>query len=85
MLLIPLEDSVVFPNMSVTLTVDVGEAERVFLVPVHQGEYAKVGTVAEVTGAMRLPGGGSAVTLSGLHRGVAGSAHAAPDGRLFGV
>jgi ATP-dependent Lon protease len=83
LLLIPLEDSVVFPNMSVTLTVDVDESERVFLVPVHQGEYAKVGTVAEVTGAMRLPGGGSAVTLSGLHRGVAGSAHAGPDGRLF--
>src|SRR5204863_1469786 len=52
-------------------------------VPVHQGEYAKVWTVAEVAGAMRLPRGGSAVTLSGLHLGVAGSAHAAPDGRLF--
>ena len=55
LLLIPLEDSVVFPNMSVTLTVDVGEAERVFLVPVHEGEYASVGTVAEVSGTMRLP------------------------------
>ena len=41
LLLIPLEDSVVFPNMSVTLTVDVGDAERVFLVPVHEGEYAR--------------------------------------------
>ncbi len=82
LLLIPLEDSVVFPNMSVTLTVDVGEDERVFLVPVHEGEYASVGTVAEVSGRMRLPGGGAAVTLDGLHRGVAGAAQTGPDGRL---
>jgi ATP-dependent Lon protease len=68
--------------MSVTLTVEVGDAERVFLVPVHEGEYARVGTVAEVAGTMRLPGGGSAVTLNGLHRGVAGAAHTGPDGRL---
>ena len=82
LLLIPLEDTVVFPNMSVTLTIDVGEADRVFLVPVHDGEYASVGTVAEVSGALRLPGGGSAVTLNGLHRGVAGAAHTGADGRL---
>src|SRR4051812_14638779 len=68
--------------MSVTLTVEVGEADRVFLVPVRDGEYASVGTVAEVTGKLRLPGGGSAVTLAGLHRGVAGAAHTGPDGRL---
>ncbi len=82
LLLIPLEDNVVFPNMSVTLTVDVGDDERVFLVPAHEGEYAKVGTVAEVSEVMRLPGGGSAVTVSGLHRGIAGAAHTGPDGRL---
>jgi len=82
LLLIPLEDSVIFPNMSVTLTVEVGEAERVFLVPVRDGEYAGVGTVAEVTGKMRLPGGGSAVTIAGLHRGIAGAAHTGADGRL---
>src|SRR6476469_2847851 len=68
--------------MSVTLTVEVGESERVFLVPVRDGEYAAVGTVAEVTGTMRLPGGGSAVTLAGLHRGIAGAAHTGPDGQL---
>jgi ATP-dependent Lon protease len=68
--------------MSVTLTVDVGDDERVFLVPTHEGEYAKVGTVAEVSGVMRLPGGGSAVTVSGLHRGIAGAAHTGSDGRL---
>src|SRR5882757_5667585 len=68
--------------MSVTLTVDVGDDERVFLVPAHEGEFAKVGTVAEVSGVMRLPGGGSAVTVSGLHRGIAGAAHTGSDGRL---
>jgi len=83
LLLIPLEDSVVFPNMTVTLPVEVGEAERAFLVPVRDGEYAGVGTVAEVTGKMRLPGGGSAVTLAGVHRGIAGAAHSGPDGRLW--
>ncbi|HUK98135.1 MAG TPA: endopeptidase La [Gaiellaceae bacterium] len=82
LLLIPLEDSVVFPNMSVTLTIDVGDDERVFLVPVHEGEYASVGTVAQVSGRMRLPGGAAAVTLDGLHRGVAGAAQTGPDGRL---
>ena len=74
MLLVPLEDIVVFPNMNVTLTVDVGSEERVLLVPRHENDYASVGTVAEVTDRIRLPGGGRAVALSGLHRGVAGAA-----------
>ena len=82
LLLIPLEDSVIFPNMTVTLAVDVGDADRVFLVPVHEGEYAAVGTVAEVAQRVHLPGGPEAVTLAGLHRGVAGAAQTDPDGRL---
>ena len=55
LLLIPLEDSVVFPNMSVTLAIETGDEERVLLVPVHNGEYASVGTVAEVTGSCGCP------------------------------
>src|SRR5207248_545883 len=35
------------------------------------------------TGKMRLPGGGSAVTLAGVHRGIAGAAHTGPEGRLW--
>ena len=58
LLLVPLDDIVVFPNMNVTLTVDVGDEDRVLLVPKHEGEYAKVGTVAEVTDRIRLPGEG---------------------------
>ena len=82
MLLVPLEDIVVFPNMNVTLTVDVGSEERVLLVPRHANDYAGVGTVAEVTDRVRLPGGGRAVALNGLHRGVAGAAETDAKGRL---
>jgi ATP-dependent Lon protease len=83
LLLVPLDDIVVFPNMNVTLTVDVGDEDRVLLVPKHEGEYAKVGTVAEVTDRIRLPGGGRAVALSGLHRGIAGAAGTGSQGQLF--
>src|SRR4029453_11078640 len=83
LLLVPLEDIVVFPNMNVTLTVDVGDEDRVLLVPKHDDEYAKVGTVAQVTDRIRLPGGGRAVALEGLHRGIAGAAGSDSQGRLF--
>src|SRR5919202_6167760 len=82
LLLIPLDDSVVFPNMNVTISADVGDEDRVFLVPRHEGEYAKVGTVAEVAERVRLPGGATAVSLVGLHRGTAGAAHTDAQGRL---
>ena len=48
LLLIPLDDVVVFPNMNVTLTVDVGDADEAFLVPRQESEYARNGTVARV-------------------------------------
>ena len=83
LLLVPLDDVVVFPGMSLTLAVDAGEDDRVLLVPHHESEYAGVGTVAETTDRVRLPGGGRAVALKGLHRGVAGAAHTMPDGRLY--
>ncbi len=82
LLLIPVDDSVVFPNMTVTLTVDVGDEERVLIVPRKDDEFASVGTVAEVAEHVRLPGGGHAVALSGLHRAVAGAAHSSPSGEL---
>src|SRR5881275_47030 len=82
LLLVPLDDTVVFPNMNVTISADVGEEDRVLLVPRHEGEYSKVGTVAEVSERVRLPGGVGAVSLVGLHRGVAGAAHTDPQGRL---
>src|SRR5215218_3678587 len=82
LLLVPVDDSVVFPNMTVTLAIDVGDEERVLLVPREDGEFASVGTVAEVSDQVRLPGGGRAVALTGLHRGVAGAAHTDASGDL---
>jgi ATP-dependent Lon protease len=85
LLLIPLDDTVVFPTMDVTLPVDVGDAERVVLVPRHDGEYATVGTIADVTDRVRLPGGARGAVLSGVARGVIGAAQADPGrpGRLL--
>src|ERR671937_2006231 len=83
LLLVPLDDTVVFPTMDVTLPVAVGDEERVLLIPRHEGEFAKVGTVAEVTDRLRLPGGGRAVSLAGIARGVAGAAHTDSSGRLL--
>jgi ATP-dependent Lon protease len=80
--LIPLDDTVVFPNMDVTLAVDVGDEERVLLVPRHESEFARVGTVAEVRELVRLPGGARAAALSGLHRGLAGAARTGEAGDL---
>src|SRR2546422_9044435 len=68
--------------MTVTLTADTGDEDRVLLVPKHEDEYAKVGTVAEVADRVRLPGGGRAVALTGLHRAVIGAAHTDALGRL---
>jgi ATP-dependent Lon protease len=80
--LIPLDDSVVFPSMGITLTVDVGDDERVVLVPRHDNEFLEVGTIAEVSEQIRLPGGGRAVALSGEHRALIGAAQTGPGGEL---
>jgi ATP-dependent Lon protease len=82
LLLIPLEDTVVFPKMNVTLPVDPGDDERVLLVPRHENEFSKVGVVAEVGERVRLPGGLHAVSLTALHRAVIGAAETGADGML---
>ncbi len=82
MRLIPLDDTVVFPNMGITLTVEVGDDTRVVLVPRHDGEFLEVGTIVEVTEQVRLPGGGRAVALSGEHRALIGAAQTGPEGEL---
>src|ERR1700758_4425682 len=68
--------------MNVTLTADVGDENRVVLVPRHESEYAAVGTVAEVTDRVRMRGGVQAVPLDVLHRAVIGAAHTDSLGRL---
>src|SRR3954451_19863569 len=82
LLLIPLDDTVVFPTMDVTLPVDTGDDDRVLLVPRHDGEYASVGTIARVSDRVRLPRGARGATLEGIARGVAGAAHSTPFGSL---
>src|SRR3954452_17270496 len=83
LLLIPLDDTVVFPTMDVTLPVDTHGEERVLLIPRHEGAFAKVGTIARVAQTMRLPGGIPGAVLEGESRGVAGAAHETPDGLLY--
>src|SRR3954451_10410259 len=77
LLLVPLDDVVVFPNMTIHLDADLGDEELVLLVPKQKGEYESVGTVAQVVERNRR---GALVT--GLHRGTAGVATADADGRL---
>jgi ATP-dependent Lon protease len=80
--IIPVDDAVVFPGMPVTLTVDVGDDERVLVVPRHDNVYAAVGVVAEVSERVRVAGRGLAVTLMGVHRATLRGASADQDGVL---
>jgi ATP-dependent Lon protease len=82
LLLVPLDDTIVFPGMTATLALDVGEESRILLVPRKNGEFASVGTVAQVVEQMPIPGGGSAVVLQGLHRGIPGAAQTDAAGVL---
>jgi ATP-dependent Lon protease len=82
LLLIPVDDSVVYPNMQVTLAIDAGSEDRVVLVPRKGDEFASVGTVADVVDRVRLPGGGRAVALDGQHRGLIGAARTDASGAL---
>src|SRR4029078_5524662 len=77
LLLIPLDDTVVFPTMDVTLPVDPGDEDRVLLVPRHEGEYARVGTIARVAQRVRLPGGARGAHFEGVARGIGGAGHTA--------
>jgi ATP-dependent Lon protease len=80
--IIPLDDTVVFPGMPITVTVDIGAEDRVLLVPKHENSYAKVGIVAEVAERVRVAGRGVAVSLLGLHRATLGGAETGADGVL---
>src|SRR5436190_1801638 len=80
--LIPLDDTVVFPGMTVTLSVDPGTDSRVLLVPRRGDAFAKVGVVAEVAERVKLGGRGFAVSLTGLHRAMPGAASTGRDGHL---
>src|SRR3954454_19763676 len=88
--LLPLSTGVVLPQMVVPLGLESDEAKSagdaalageglLVLVPRVESEggptvYAKVGTVAKIEEAGRLPGGSRAVVVRGLHRAILGAA-----------
>jgi ATP-dependent Lon protease len=74
LLLIPLDDAIVFPGVTATLPIDTGEEDRVFLLPRQHGDFGRIGVVAEVIERGQLPNGAWAATVVGLHRGLAGAA-----------
>src|ERR687897_3375884 len=74
LLLIPLDDAIVFPGVTATLPIDTGEEDRVFLLPRQDGDFGRIGVVAEVIERGQLPNGAWAATVVGLHRGLAGAA-----------
>src|ERR1700709_2650842 len=77
--LIPLDDVLVFPGVSATLSVEAGDEDRVFLLPRSDGEYGRVGVVAEVVEHGTSRRGRPVATVGGLHRGIAGAAQAGDD------
>jgi ATP-dependent Lon protease len=79
LLLIPLDEAIVFPGVTATLPFDTGDEDRVFLQPRQNGEFGRVGVVAEVIERGVLPNGGQLATVVGLHRGLAGAAEAAGE------
>jgi ATP-dependent Lon protease len=79
-LLVPLDEAIVFPTITATLPIDVGDEERVFLLPRNDGEFGRVGVVAEVIERGRSRRGGPVATVLGLHRGLAGMAIAGEVG-----
>src|SRR5215210_2949401 len=82
LLLIPLDEAIVFPSITATLPVDTGDEDRVFLLPRQNGEFGRIGIVAEVIERGRLPGGAHVATVVGLHRGLAGAAQPADSDQL---
>jgi ATP-dependent Lon protease len=80
--IIPLDDTVVFPGMPVTLPVDVGKDARVLLVPRRENVYANVGVVADVAERVQVMGRGFAVSLTPEHRAIPGAAAADENGVL---
>jgi ATP-dependent Lon protease len=81
--IVPLDDAVVFPGMTITLQrEDVGSDTRVLLVPRQGQDFARVGVVAEASHLVRLSDRSAAVSLLGLQRAIPGAAEADHQGVL---
>ncbi len=77
LLLVPIDEAIVFPSVTATLQIEVGDEEQVFLLPRRDGEFARVGVIADVVEKGQSPRGENVATVVGLRRGLAGIAH--PD------
>jgi ATP-dependent Lon protease len=82
LLLIPLDEAIVFPGNTVTLPIDTAGEDSVFLLPRTNGEFGRIGVVAEVIERGQLPNGGEVATIVALHRGLAGAAQPGPSDQL---
>jgi ATP-dependent Lon protease len=85
LLLIPLDEAIVFPGVTASLTIDTADEDRVFLLPRQNGEFGRIGVVAEVIERGQLPTGAHVATVVGLHRGLAGAAEPGAAGETLRV
>src|SRR5215470_8981449 len=92
--LLPLDDLVVMPHMTVPVAVDSDGARAavlaarqtdglVVLVPRVEGQYARVGTVAHIEESGRLPDGRQAAVFRGQYRAVLNSGAIEREGALW--
>ena len=91
---LPLDDMVVLPHMSVTLAVD-GDSQKaaieaarqgnrlILLVPRIDGQFGKIGTVARLGESAELPTGAEAFIIRGEYRAHLGSGQADIGGALW--
>jgi ATP-dependent Lon protease len=91
---LPLDDAVVLPGMSVTFPVATEEQAaaldgavegRIVLVPRIEGRFASHGAVAAVVGEVTLPDGTRGVAVEALHRAELGPATGTGPGLRVGV
>src|ERR1700737_3766720 len=92
--LLPLDDRVVLPHMTVPVAVDSESARAavlaarqtdvlVVLVPRINGHFANLGTVAHIEESGRLPDGRQASVFRGLYRGALHSAAVEREAALW--
>src|SRR6266581_2279988 len=92
--LLPLDDRVILPHMTVPVAVDSESARAailaarqtdglVVLVPRIDGRFARLGTVAHIEESGRLPDGRQASVFRGQYRGVLNSAAVEREGALW--
>jgi len=92
--LLPLDDRVILPHMTVPVAVESEGARAavlaarqtdglVVLVPRIEGQYARVGTVAHIEESGRLPDGRQASVFRGLYRAVLSSGAVEREGALW--